>query len=325
MKNLQRYVNHKNHEEIIIIVKLSITEMTGTLSVTQIENGLTNYLFKVNDNNHNKNVLVRIYGEDNILIDRNRELNILESLQKQNYGIKIYNTFINGRIEEWIDGITCDIEMLYDDKIIELIAKKLVKFHNINININYEKKSDLFDKLQLWLANVATVVTDNNEIDISKLRLELEWLEKYIKSKNSPIVFAHNDLHSLNIMVNKKNDNVVDMKLIDMEYSYYNYRAYDIANFFCTYARSDYYQTINNHPCKDIKMKFIKSYLDIDDEFDDRVISLYEEVDAFKLLPHLFWCIWGLVKCNHDNEFDHLKYVKIRLECYYKIKEKLTK
>ena len=42
MKNLRCYVNHKNHEEINNIVKLSITEMTGALSVTQIENGLTN-------------------------------------------------------------------------------------------------------------------------------------------------------------------------------------------------------------------------------------------------------------------------------------------
>lgn len=62
---------------------------------------------------------------------------------------------------------------------------------------------------------------------------EIEELISLLPKDDKYIKFCHNDLLALNIFMsnNPMNANVKDFKLIDYEYSYYNYAFFDLGNF----------------------------------------------------------------------------------------------
>ena len=53
--------------------------------------------------------------------------------------------------------------------------------------------------------------------------------QQIIESSKSPLVFAHNDTNSTNLLYDKSNDK---MYLLDYEYAGYNYRGFEFGNFF---------------------------------------------------------------------------------------------
>lgn len=91
---------------------------------------------------------------------------------------------------------------------------------------------------------------------------ELNFLKQNLADKT--VVFSHNDLYYSNILV-LLND---DIEFIDFEYSNYNYRSYDIANFFIE-QKYDYGLTVEpffstNHEILTTEEmeEFLNSYVD---------------------------------------------------------------
>ncbi|KAK8947822.1 hypothetical protein KSP40_PGU015586 [Platanthera guangdongensis] len=137
---------------------------------------------------------------------------------------------------------------------------------------------------------------------------------------DAPVVFAHNDLLSGNLM---RNDEEEKLYLIDFEYGSYSYRGYDIANHFNEYAGYDC--DYNLYPGKEAQYHFLRNYLHPDSphEVDDKdVEALYIETNTFRLASHLYWAVWSLIQARVSPiDFDYLGYFFLRYEEYKKQKE----
>ncbi|XP_028174482.1 choline/ethanolamine kinase isoform X6 [Ostrinia furnacalis] len=132
--------------------------------------------------------------------------------------------------------------------------------------------------------------------------------------------------------------------LIDFEYCAYNYRGFDIANHFqewgYDYTNPEhpfYFENQENCPTLEQKEIFIKEYLkhyhmNISEDKEppaatiDEINHLLNEVDAFALASHLFWCLWSVVNASKSQiPFGYWEYALSRLETYLRLKQEVVK
>lgn len=151
-------------------------------------------------------------------------------------------------------------------------------------------------------------------ISSEDLNEELLRLEQKVETLRSPVVFCHNDLLSGNIIYNKE---LNECHFIDVEYSCYSYRGFDIANHFCEFAGFD--GNWDKYPTDEYQLRWLSHYFGINEaELDP---ELLHEISVFSLAAHLNWAIWALVQAEISNlEFDYLEYAAMRLEQYSKKK-----
>lgn len=171
---------------------------------------------------------------------------------------------------------------------------------------------------------------------------EMENLRCLLESTQSPVVFCHNDLQEGNILLLSVKENIEKQKLmlIDFEYSSYNYRGFDIGNFFCEWIYDyncdtpPFFKTnTKNYPNKAQQMQFFKSYLS---EYDPEVLNFSEEVqikikedmlvevNRFALASHFFWGLWSIIQARLSTiEFGYLDYATARFDAYFELKKEL--
>ncbi|CAN1120427.1 Probable ethanolamine kinase [Linum perenne] len=138
---------------------------------------------------------------------------------------------------------------------------------------------------------------------------------------NSPVVFAHNDLLSGNLMVNDDEDKLY---LIDFEYGSYSYRGFDIGNHFNEYSGYDCDYSLC--PTKEEQYHFFRHYLKPDkpnEVSEDELEALHVESNVFMLASHIFWALWALIQAKMSPiEFDYLGYFFLRYNEYKRQKER---
>lgn len=132
-------------------------------------------------------------------------------------------------------------------------------------------------------------------IDFDDLVKEFEWLEGKLPSKinnngediynsltsfsakafsfASSIVLCHNDLLAANLMYSDFDERI---RIIDYEYSSYNYRAYDFGNHFNEYAGFDG-DFAKNYPSVEVQKHFYRAYIEAC--IDQSVIEPFEGED----------------------------------------------
>uniref|UniRef100_A0A8B9RGM5 ethanolamine kinase n=1 Tax=Astyanax mexicanus TaxID=7994 RepID=A0A8B9RGM5_ASTMX len=289
--------------------------------ITVIRGGLSNKLFlcalpeeQQSVGDEPRNVLLRLYGA----ILQGAEAMILESvmfaiLAERQLGPKLYGIFPQGRLEQFVPSRKLNTDELKIPSISSEIAEKIAKFHRMRMPFNKEPK---------WLFGT-----------MEKCLLE---------STQSPVVFCHNDLQEGNILLLSGRENMDKQKLmlIDFEYSSYNYRGFDIGNFFCEWTYdytcdvSPYFKTTTkNYPTKAQQMHFFKSYLL---EYDPGIANLSEEdqlklredmlveVNRFALASHFFWGLWSIIQARISTiEFGYLDYAMARFDSYFELKKEL--
>ncbi|KAJ1953357.1 hypothetical protein GGI12_006030 [Dipsacomyces acuminosporus] len=238
-------------------------------------------------------------------------------------GPPVYAHFSNGLVYGFIQGSALKPEELGSDKLSLLIAKKLAGWHQIQLP--GDRSPQLFAFLRRWLGCIPenyedkdTNATFHKNFSLETLRKELEQLEDVLVKLESPTVFAHNDLLSGNIILSSTHDEV---SFIDYEYATYNYRGFDIANHFNTFAgfECDY----SRYPTKEFQLAWFKTYLEhIDQDASPEVLeSMYKEISLFQLAPHYCWGVWALLQASvSDIDFDYMGYAKHRFDRYYKVK-----
>ncbi|XP_060175642.1 probable ethanolamine kinase isoform X1 [Lycium barbarum] len=150
---------------------------------------------------------------------------------------------------------------------------------------------------------------------------EIIELKELTDRLNAPVVFAHNDLLSGNLMLNEDKGKLY---FIDFEYGSYNYRGFDIGNHFNEYAGYDCDYTL--YPSKDEQFHFFRHYLDSDrpNEISDKDLdALYVETSSYMLASHLYWALWALIQAKMSPiDFDYISYFFRRYNEYKKQKEK---
>ncbi|KAF8104523.1 hypothetical protein N665_0171s0029 [Sinapis alba] len=292
-------------------------------SVERVSGGITNLLLKVSVKE--ESITVRLYGPNtDYVINRERELQAIKYLSAAGFGAKLLGGFGNGMVQSFINARTLAPSDMRQPKIAAEIAKELGKFHKVNIP--GPKEPQLWVDLLKFFEKASTLAFEEPDkqklfetISFEELYKEVTELREFTGLLNAPVVFAHNDLLSGNLMLNEEEETLY---LIDFEYGSYNYRGFDIGNHFNEYAGYDCDYSL--YPSKEEQYHFIKHYLQPDkpDEVSiGEVESVFIETDAYKLASHLYWAIWAIIQARMSPiEFDYLGYFFLRYNEYKKQK-----
>ncbi|KAL3685860.1 hypothetical protein R1sor_003882 [Riccia sorocarpa] len=290
------------------------------MEVSHITGGITNLLLKVEVKSPGispESVTVRIFGpHTETVIDRDREKQALRHLSESGFGAGLIGLFDNGMVQTFIVARTLTPPELSQPATAARIAKELRRLHETEAP--FPKEPQLWADISRFMEKASTLSFEDpkkNEIyqsiPFSELQEEIDELKRSSKSLEAPIVFAHNDLLSGNVMYNEEEDK---MYFIDFEYSTYNYRGYDIANHFNEYAgfECDY----NLYPSKDAQYHFFRHYLsslNSEKVSEAELEKLYIETNVYALGSHLYWGIWAIVQARYSSiDFDYLDYFFLR-------------
>ncbi|KAL2653862.1 hypothetical protein R1flu_021990 [Riccia fluitans] len=301
------------------------------MEVSHITGGITNLLLKVAVTSSGVSpecVTVRIFGpHTEAVIDRDREIQGLRHLSESGFGAGLIGLFDNGMVQTFIVARTLTPPEISQPELAARIAKELRRLHETEAP--FPKEPQLWADLSRFMKKASTLSFEDpkkkeiyESISFTELQEEIDELKRSSKSLEAPIVFAHNDLLSGNVMYNEELDKLY---FIDFEYSTYNYRGYDIANHFNEYAgfECDY----NLYPSKDVQYHFFHHYLDGFSSEKVQVTEaelerLYIETNVFALGSHLYWAIWAIVQARYsDIDFDYLGYFFLRYGEFKRKKE----
>lgn len=298
--------------------------------VERVSGGITNLLLKVSVKNEHEEdvpVTVRVFGPNtDVVIDRERELQAICYLSAAGFGAKLLGVFENGMVQSFIDACTLTPTDMSKPKLAAEIARQLRKFHEMEIPGSKDPQlwTDIFkflDKASSLRFEDTAKQAKYASISFDELREEAMSLKVLTDCLNAPIVFAHNDLLSGNLMLSEKDEKLY---LIDFEYGSYNFRGYDIANHFNEYAgfECDY----SLYPDKDSQYHFFRHYLSPDNPelaSESELEVIYVETNCYALASHLYWAFWAIVQAKYSPiNFDYLEYYFLRYNEYRKQKDR---
>ncbi|KAK7304179.1 hypothetical protein RJT34_15282 [Clitoria ternatea] len=299
--------------------------------VEKISGGITNLLLKVSvkqDNGVGDIITIRLYGPNTeYIIDRQRELQAIKYVTAAGFGATWLGIFGNGMVQSFINAHTLSPSDLREPKLAAKIAKQLRNFHLVEIPAS--KEPQLWNDIWKFFEKASVLEFDDSKmkktyetISFKEIHDEIVELKGLCDKLKSPVIFAHNDLLSGNIMINYEEDKLY---FIDYEYASYNFRGYDVGNHFAEYAGFEcdynlYYPNMNE------QYHFFRHYLQPDrpDEVSEKDLdTLYAEANAFSLASHVLWALWGLIQAKMSPiDFDYLGYFFLRYNEYKRIKEK---
>ncbi|GMH04508.1 hypothetical protein Nepgr_006348 [Nepenthes gracilis] len=298
-------------------------------SVETVSGGITNLLLKVTAKETNGNTVsltVRLYGPNtDYVINRERELQAIRYLSAAGFGAKLLATFGNGVVQSFINARTLTPPDMRNPKLAAEIAKQLRQFHEVDIPGS--KEPQLWIDIDKFFDRACSLRFDDHDkqmkydsISFKEIHSEVFQLKELTDCLNAPVVFAHNDLLSGNLMLNEEEGK---LHLIDFEYGSCNYRGYDIGNHFNEYAGYDCDYSL--YPTKDEQYHFFRHYLSSDAPdmvTDSDLESLHVEANTFMLASHLYWALWALIQAKISPiDFDYLGYFFLRYDEYKRQKE----
>ncbi|XP_075709845.1 ethanolamine kinase 2 isoform X2 [Rhinoderma darwinii] len=254
--------------------------------------GITNKLLACYlDTSMKDAVLVRVYGKrTELFVDRKDEVTSFEMLRAHGCAPELYCTFQNGLCYEFMRGLALGPEHVCQPHIL----RRLAEIPSLKV-----------------------------------LEQELNWLQKYLPTFESPIVLCHNDLLCKNVIYNEEEGHV---RFIDYEYAGYNYQAYDIANHFNEFAgvsEPDY----RLFPDRETQLEWLRHYLGASRRLkgeegeaqDKEVDDLCIQVNQFVLASHYFWGLWALIQHRYsDIDFNFAQYAMLRFKQYFHVKPQVT-
>lgn len=291
-----------------------------------------------------------MYGEGvEDIIDAKSERYVSRQLGNRGLGPKIYSEFMSGkgRIEEFLPGLTLKYEEMMQKKYFHLIADFVAGSHCVEMK-ELPKTPLCFPLLQKYYTGAKKVEKSrqiglpksadiNSVLDILQLSSpqfasELEWLQRYCESFNSPVVFCHNDINEGNIIASSQ-DSTISLAVIDYEYAGYNYRGYDIANYFCEcYVKNNdeasetgFSLNPDHFPRQHFRLEFLQRYLDTSASAgtvnSKTATELDAEILAFMLASHMTWLLWGVMQSDRSKiNWGFIHYTRDRFIEYKRLK-----
>lgn len=227
-------------------------------------------------------VLLRLYG-GNVLpqdapirtLSPSLEVMLFYALCEKGIGPKMYGCFDGGRIEEFIDGRNLTISEWTSDKDFNVkIAIQVARYHLVDFPIpkrEWDIRSILMSCYESFLKNKQHIMEQfltPDQLTACKLFLEydveadVKIIVEMLPKVNSRIVFTHNDINRSNVMMRNSD---TDVRLIDYEFSSYNYRAFDLGNHFALKIfdlGAAKLETGAPFPSEEYMKEFIASYSD---------------------------------------------------------------
>lgn len=128
--------------------------------------GITNKLIGCfhteSDTAAEETLLVRIYGnKTDLLIDRNAEKKNIAYLHHHGLAPKLYATFQNGLVYEFVAGVTLNTTSVCEPKIWRLVAQNMARMHKLPLSPDdAEKEPMLKTKTTRFLELIPDTFTD---------------------------------------------------------------------------------------------------------------------------------------------------------------------
>lgn len=331
-------------------------------------------------------ILVRLYGKSNISIQREKEMEIAKLLSTKELAPKWFLSFANGRIEEYLNCQSVTSPSFRSLSTASQIIANLAKIHALLPNLvsggifpeeNYiwrifdDRRNQAADAFQTMLRLYQPVQSGDEttlasySAPLSMLQSIQNWnpfqsekvelLKESILKINSPLVYAHCDVHHGNV-IQLKADKTDDsgskgnsdemLMIIDFEYGIPAPRGYDLANLFCEfcgdYDSSDgipaHEMNFSLYPSLETRRQLLELYFQSFAENSDKIFQeklieeLESEIRVYLPLVHLQWANWGIIKAANDaqrgilmpndSSFDYLRYAYQR---YYEWHQELLK
>lgn len=319
--------------------------------ITKPNGGLSNHLYKCEIKNleiqpirnEPRKIFVRLYGENHQINSAAILKDIIVStiLSDFKIGPKLYGIFPQGRLEELIDASPMNCQDMYVPEYSCQIGEVLAQFHTLEMPFN-KKPNWLFDTTYSYMRQIneenlmkESDITRFNILKGFNLEQEFEDLKMILKSLRSSVVFCHNDINVGNILKLESK-----LMVIDYEYGGYNYRGYDIGNYFCemmfdnnTEVHPYFSYSFNSYPNRKQQLNFIRAYIKKFNEINEskqlnncklNEEQLLNEANHFALASSLFWIMWSLCQAlNSTIKFDYLDYALARADAYFKHKKQL--
>lgn len=298
----------------------------GHTQVVQLTGGRTNAVYKLTHHIH-PSVIVRIFGSENLVSAdaRSSETMLVARLGSAGHAPNVQAVFANGRVEAFLEGRRLMLDEVTDDNVMRSVAIKLARLHSFRPS-ELIGESMLQKGLREWREDVAGFALQGilpmAMVTRAERALE-EWQRRFEKHEKlvagHGIVFAHNDVISSNLIMDEDGD----VSLIDFEYAGWNFRGFEIANFFTEACGGLEMECIRPelYPSREVRKRFCQLYLNKSEGTevsDEQVEELMEEVELFDAFANLMWGFWAMVKCGaEDGEETLLSYAKQRLHACY--------
>lgn len=273
-------------------------------------------------------VLVRIFGATDVFSpdDRARENSIFAELARCGIAPRLVALFANGRIEEWLDARHVDLPEMTEDAVLTGVAVQMARLHRFQPPdaLGLVREPTVWKQMDQWL-RACRALQISGGIELDGLEREIASLRKVLCAlAPADIVFAHNDLLAGNIL--RSNADPTSVRLIDYEYSGYNYRAFDIGNFFCECmgGTTDGHVDRSRYPTTAQRERFCRAYLDEQRSShargpatDNDVRTLAEKAHSFGMLSHLYWATWALAQSARSTvDFPYTMFARERFAVY---------
>eukprot|EP00737_Agarophyton_chilense_P000815 gb/GEZJ01000905.1/.p1 GENE.gb/GEZJ01000905.1/~~gb/GEZJ01000905.1/.p1 ORF type:complete len:346 (+),score=54.12 gb/GEZJ01000905.1/:948-1985(+) len=320
----QTGIEIQDQEDIFNIIPILLPWLSPPLHVQQISGGITNKLFKVSSaKNENGSVVLRIFGAEDVFThdQREQENSLFYQLSQAGIAPGLHAVFGNGRVEQYYDARPITLDEMTTDVVGNGVAKAMARMHSfrptgISLQLRVWQELDAWSKQALKLSEKSLLKTHFN------VQRALEWIHavrERLAGQNSPVVCAHNDLNCGNILLSTRDE----VRFVDFEYSSFNNRGFDIANFFseCMGGTIDGRVYPDKYPSLDFRLQFCDTYLRETGETatEEEVRTLLQESERFELLTHLYWGFWGLVQSKSSNvDFPYILFAESRFAEFLK-------
>lgn len=255
--------------------------------------GLGNRLYKcrrvdATDQNEDTSstVVVRLIG-GNVLprdapirvLNETSETLVFYSLGHLGLGPKLHAVFPGGRIEEFIQSRTMTLtEWLKDPsinvKLGQITARLHMTKHPIkktpwNVRRIVQRCLNRFKEQQEHSPTEEWMLPEIESSINFDFESQLTFIESILPKLNSKIVFSSNDSNRSNFLVRTKSDgsdvDPLQVMQVDYEFACYNYRAFDIGNYFGMKTfdfGAEVFTTGQGYPSEEYRRQFIQSYID---------------------------------------------------------------
>ncbi|GMR40249.1 hypothetical protein PMAYCL1PPCAC_10444 [Pristionchus mayeri] len=197
-------------------------------SMRQLTGGMSNLLFLVVlcesiqlKNSEPRRAVLRIHCQS----DNEQLLTesvVFSILSERKLGPRLLGVFPGGRFEEYLPSRPLQCQEISQPRFISKIAPKLAQVHSLDIPLR--KHPRMINRMRGWIEKWSSLESSKHGIEmkltlskvdpskypshlsLENLNAEVAFVERFLATIHSPVVFSHNDLSEGNILLMEKGD-----------------------------------------------------------------------------------------------------------------------
>lgn len=306
------------------------------VQISPLNGGLTNSIYKATlPLADPSTVLVRIFGLPQLFPASQRTIEsiVFEQLSDAGIAPRLLAKLPNGRVEQFLNARNIQLHEMTHENILRGVAQAMARMHEFQSHGDeVGNELTLWSDMGKWLEEVVQLVEAGKlqmpaGVPLKRCKSGMKQLRDELEGSDCPVVFCHNDVWSGNIMISK-NDTIVSF--VDFEFSGFNYRGFDIGNFFseAAWGKVDGMVQDVGYPSSGQRRVFCEEYLrciriyghGTSENMAD-VDALMQEAERFGRAAHLYWGLWALkLSVESTVNYPYVDFAQHRLQLFLRDK-----